>query len=115
MGGAKRVSFSRAMLNFIYSMAAYSVVCYVLAIRDRHNGNILIDDEGHIIHVDFGFMLCGAPGGKALQKMGGFEHSGGFKLTAELVDVLGPVDHKPFKIFHEAVLKGMTVVRQHAE
>lgn len=53
---SRSVSFRTAKLNFIYSMAAcatrrkinirpdadrhvrYSVVCYVLAIRDRHNG-----------------------------------------------------------------------------
>jgi len=110
-----QVPLSKAVTNFIWSMAAYSIVCYVLAIRDRHNGNILIDDEGHILHVDFGFMLCGAPGGKALQKMGGFEHSDGFKLTQELVEVLGPIDHAPFKVFREAILDGMVAVRQHAE
>jgi len=104
-----------AMLNFIYSMAAYSIVCYVLAIRDRHNGNILIDEEGHIIHVDFGFMLCGAPGGKAMQRMGGFEHSGGFKLTHELVEVLGGHNDRLFEIFRENVVKGMVVVRRNAE
>eukprot|EP00971_Amphidinium_carterae_P221737 4401712-Amphidinium_carterae.2 len=31
---------------------------------------------------DFGFMLCGAPGGKALQRMGGFEHSRGCSHSA---------------------------------
>lgn len=113
--GTKQISLDAAVMNFIWSMAAYSIVCYVLAIRDRHNGNILIDDAGHILHVDFGFMLCGAPGGKALQKLGGFELTTGFKLTTELAEVLGPTDHHPFQVFRQAVREGMLAVREHAE
>eukprot|EP00931_Biecheleriopsis_adriatica_P075653 TRINITY_DN49467_c0_g1_i1.p1 TRINITY_DN49467_c0_g1~~TRINITY_DN49467_c0_g1_i1.p1 ORF type:complete len:715 (+),score=160.59 TRINITY_DN49467_c0_g1_i1:72-2216(+) len=114
-GKSGSVSLKVATQNFIWSMAAYSVVCYVLAIRDRHNGNIMLDDEGHVLHVDFGFMLCGAPGGKAMQHMGGFEHSAGFKLTEELVDVLGGVEGPAFEEFRDAIVAGMRAVRQHAE
>mmetsp|Transcript_72947 Transcript_72947/g.170923 ORF Transcript_72947/g.170923 Transcript_72947/m.170923 type:complete len:704 (-) Transcript_72947:227-2338(-) len=114
-GREKSVSFRTATMNFIYSMAAYSVVCYVLAIRDRHNGNIMINDEGHVLHVDFGFMLCGAPGGKAMQHIGGFEHSAGFKLTNELVEVLGPTDGSEFQVFRSAIQDGMKAVRAHAQ
>jgi len=109
----KRVTLKEAVENFIWSKAAYSVVCYVLAIRDRHNGNILIDDQGHILHVDFGFMLCGSPGGRTMQKMGGFEHSAGFKLTKEFVDVLGATDETHFRLFQTAVLEGVLAVRAH--
>jgi phosphatidylinositol kinase/protein kinase (PI-3 family) len=39
-----------------------AIVSLLPQIKDRHNGNLLLDDEGRIVHIDFGFMLSNSPG-----------------------------------------------------
>jgi len=43
------VSIDKARDNFLRSLVGYSVVCYILQIKDRHNANILLDRDGHIM------------------------------------------------------------------
>lgn len=97
-----------AVDNFAKSLAAYSVISYVLQLKDRHNGNILIDSSGHIVHIDFGFMLSNSPGSM------GFE-AAPFKLTQEYVDVLGGLDAAPFKTFRDLMKDAFQALRREAE
>jgi len=55
------VSFEKAQDNFLRSLVGYSLVCYILQVKDRHNANILLDREGHLLHIDFGFVLGDTP------------------------------------------------------
>lgn len=98
-----------AQLNFIESCAAYSVVCYLLQVRDRHNGNLLLDSDGHLIHIDFGFMLSNAPGGSfALE-------TSPFKLTQEYLDVMGGEYSSHFETFRTLIIRAFLEARKHRD
>uniref|UniRef100_S4RR80 Phosphatidylinositol 4-kinase beta n=1 Tax=Petromyzon marinus TaxID=7757 RepID=S4RR80_PETMA len=107
-GSRTTEGFLTAQRNFVQSCAAYCLVCYLLQVKDRHNGNILLDLEGHIIHIDFGFILSNSP------RNLGFEVSA-FKLTQEFVDVMGGQDSDMFIYFKLLMLQGLIGARKHME
>ena len=102
-------------------------------VKDRHNGNILLDNLGHLIHIDYGFILSSSP------KNLGFESSP-FKLTPEFVEVnsnilwkdrfhftsywcsnqylfqvMGGKDSDMFNYFKILILKGLLAARKHED
>ncbi|KAI1820327.1 phosphatidylinositol 3 [Xylaria intraflava] len=101
-------SYRSAVDAFKRSLAAYSMIQYILQLKDRHNGNVLIDNEGHIIHIDFGFMLSNSPGSV------GFE-AAPFKLTQEYVDVLGGVGSPDFEDFKTLCKQAFQALRRSAD
>lgn len=108
-GPESGVQFQKARNNFVKSLAAYSIITYLLAIKDRHNGNIMYDNEGHILHIDFGFCFDIVPGGVK------FEQSP-FKLTREMVRVMGGnTNTQAYKWFEELCVKCFLACRLHMD
>ncbi|KAI6245407.1 Phosphatidylinositol 4-kinase [Erysiphe necator] len=101
-------AYLAAVDAFKRSLAAYSIISYVLQLKDRHNGNVLIDNEGHIIHIDFGFMLSNSPGSV------GFE-AAPFKLTQDYVDVLGGVASAHFDEYKQLCKQAFQALRHSAD
>lgn len=108
-GQRKSKRFKNAKKCFMKSLVGYSLVCYILKIKDRHNGNILIDRNGHLIHIDFGFMLSNSPGGNI-----NFEQAP-FKFSQEFENVLGGRRSKLFQEFRSLCVKGYSAIKEKAE
>ncbi|OWB75995.1 hypothetical protein B5S32_g142 [[Candida] boidinii] len=107
-GDENSPKYRLAQENFCISLAAYSVICYILQIKDRHNGNIMLDSEGHIVHIDFGFLLSNSPGSV------GFE-AAPFKLTMEYIELLGGLDSPYFARFKELTKDAFKALRKHSD
>jgi len=66
----------------------------------------MLDNLGHIIHIDFGFLLSIAPG-RGIQ----FEKAP-FKFTTEYNDVLGGLNSAKFKQFKKYMCQGFTAIQK---
>ncbi|CAN6315544.1 unnamed protein product [Urochloa humidicola] len=103
-------SFEAAREMFMVSSAGYAVASLLLQPKDRHNGNLLFDSHGRLVHIDFGFILEISPGGNM-----GFE-SAHFKLSHEMTQLLDPsgtMKSDTWNQFLRLCVKGYLAARRH--
>ncbi|MCO5577947.1 hypothetical protein L7F22_031784 [Adiantum nelumboides] len=104
--------FEAARDNFIVSSAGYAVASLLLQPKDRHNGNLLFDNEGRLVHIDFGFILETSPGGNMR-----FENAQ-FKLSHEMTQLLDPsgvMKSDTWNRFVSLCVKGYLAARLHMD
>ncbi|EOA36778.1 hypothetical protein CARUB_v10008074mg [Capsella rubella] len=111
-GPVGSTTFETARENFLISSAGYAVASLLLQPKDRHNGNLLFDDVGRLVHIDFGFILETSPGGNMR-----FE-SAHFKLSHEMTQLLDPSGVMRSRTWHQFVslcVKGYLAARRHMD
>ncbi|CAM9430624.1 unnamed protein product, partial [Hapterophycus canaliculatus] len=97
--------YGRAVDNFVRSLAGYAIVTYMLQAH-RHNANIMLDTRGHIVHIDFGYILGSAPGW--------WNHeSAPFKFTQDYMEIMGGPGSDKWERFRELFLTGFKAVQRH--
>lgn len=101
-------AFLAAQKNFVRSLAAYSLLSYMFQFKDRHNGNIMLDTDGHVIHIDFGFVFGIAPGGQFSLEM-----TTPFKLTEEMIEVMDGLKSSLFSEFITLFCCGFLALQAH--
>eukprot|EP00051_Salpingoeca_urceolata_P017892 m.247488 g.247488 ORF g.247488 m.247488 type:complete len:1727 (-) comp19070_c1_seq8:29-5209(-) len=92
---------------FTLSCAGYCVATYVLG--DRHNGNIMITEDGRFFHIDYGHFL-----GNVKSKFGVQRERVPFVLTPDMVHVMGGKDGKRFKQFVQLCNRAFGILRRHS-
>ncbi|KXT06812.1 hypothetical protein AC578_7106 [Pseudocercospora eumusae] len=95
-----------AMDNYVKSVAGYCVVTYLLGVGDRHLDNLLITEDGHFLHIDFGYILGRDP--KPMAPL--------MKLSREMVDgMTGGTPNNPesqFETFRQYCFTAYTTLRR---
>lgn len=89
--------------KFIYSLAVYSVITYLLGIGDRHLDNIMIHKSGNLFHIDFEYILGDDP------KM----RSQTMRITDDMVETLGGKNNPNYLRFKELCSVIFNCLRKH--
>jgi phosphatidylinositol 3-kinase len=92
------------MDGFIRSVAGNCVVTYVLGVGDRHLDNIMLAPNGHLFHIDFGYILGREPPGK------GFAQP--VRLDPAMVEVMGGEGSVHYKKFLSLSCEAYNILRK---
>jgi len=97
---------NKAIENFIYSCAGYSVITFVLGFADRHNDNIMLSKQGHLFHIDFGHFL-----GHYRKVLGKYVDKTDFVFIDQYEGVMGKEN---FERFQSICCRAYNVIRKYS-
>ena len=89
--------------KFIYSLAIYSIITYILGIGDRHLDNIMVTRNGVLFHIDYSFCIGHDPK----------PFSPSIRITKEMIDMIGGENSNNYKFFIENCNKYYNCIRKY--
>lgn len=96
------LTVSDLRMRFVKSVAAACVLSYVIGVGDRHLENMLVTDDGKLIHVDFSYLLGDDPK-HVMNEM---------RITPDMLDALGGKGSTTFTQFQELCSDVYRVIRK---
>ncbi|EFJ26575.1 hypothetical protein SELMODRAFT_97360 [Selaginella moellendorffii] len=93
---------SPCLETFVKSCAGYCVITYILGVGDRHLDNLLLQQDGRLFHVDFGFIL-GRDSKPFPPPM---------KLCKEMVEAMGGMDSQHYSKFKMYCCEAYNILRK---
>ncbi|RLN94396.1 hypothetical protein BBJ28_00013147 [Nothophytophthora sp. Chile5] len=94
-----------ALNTYVKSVAGYCVLTYLLGIGDRHLDNLMMKTEGHLFHIDFGFVFGADPK----------PYPPPFKLTKEMVEGMGGPTSEHYQKFTTYCCQAYNWLRKSAD
>ncbi|CEP14473.1 hypothetical protein [Parasitella parasitica] len=94
----------KVMETYTRSCAGYCVITYLLGVGDRHLDNLLLATDGHLFHVDFGFILGRDP--KPFPPP--------MKLCKEMIEAMGGANSPHYLSFQQYCYTAFTTLRRNA-
>jgi len=100
----KQKDQAEVLNTFVKSCAGYCVMTYLLGIGDRHLENILITTDGHMFHIDFGFIFGKDP------KPG----PPPMKFSRQMFEAMGGAQSAHYRDFRHYCCLAFNILRKHA-
>lgn len=96
-------TLSEISSSFRESLAAYTVITFLLGVGDRHADNVMLTKDGILFHIDYGFILGKDP--KPLQPP--------MRLDHYMIEALGGTQTPQFEQFKKLCVIAFNCLRRH--
>jgi hypothetical protein len=96
-------TLSEISTSFRESLAAYTVITFLLGVGDRHADNVMLTKDGILFHIDYGFILGKDP--KPLQPP--------MRLDHYMIEALGGTQTAQFEQFKKLCVIAFNCLRRH--
>ena len=93
--------------RFAKSLAISSCMSYILGLGDRHTGNIMISNEGNIIHIDYGYILENPIHSTIFTPI--------IRISNDMIDFLGGMQGNYYEIFKTYIINVYDILRLYSD